>query len=186
MHLSRHCALALASTQLHERARDLALNEARFRGVFEQSAVGFDQIALDGRLIGVNDRLCKMLGYTREECLEKSFKVLTHEDDHAAEQALLEGLLVGSHPNYQIEKRVFTKSGDLIWVRVTSTIVRDADGSALYRTSVVEDVTERRKSREASARLAAIVQASPDAMISACPTSDMSSADSIGWPIREK
>lgn len=163
-------ALATASQDLQERGRELAENEARFRSVFEQAAVGFEQVALDGRLLAVNDRLCRILGYTREECLEKTFKVLTHPDDWASEDELIAALLRNERPHYEIEKRFITKSGDPIWVRVTSALVRGGDGKALYRTSVVEDVTERRKAREAAARLAAIVQASADAMLSNKPT----------------
>jgi PAS domain S-box-containing protein len=159
-------ALATASSNLRARTRQLEENEARYRSVFEQSAVGFEQVALDGKLLGVNDRLCKMLGYTREECLEKTFKVLTHPDDWAMEDDLICTMLKGDTPHYTVEKRLITKSGDAIWVRITSAPVPDADGKALYRTSVVEDVTERRKAREAAARLAAIVQASQDAMFS--------------------
>ncbi len=163
-------ALAAASGQLRERTQALAANEARFRSVFEQSAVGFVQAGLDGRLIGVNDRLCKMLGYTREECLEKTFRILTHADDLATEEALIASLMKNERPHYDLEKRVIKKSGETIWVHVTSALVRSDDGTVMHRTSVVEDVTERRKAREAAARLASIVQTSQDAIISTCPT----------------
>lgn len=163
-------ALAAASHDLQERGRALAENEARFRSVFEQSAVGFEQVALDGRIVDVNARLCAMLGYTREECLEKTFKTLTHPDDWASEDELIAGLLRNEKPHYEIEKRFITKAGDPIWVRVTSSLVRDANGQAVHRISVVEDVTERRKARETAARLAAIVQASADAVLSCRPS----------------
>ena len=163
-------AMAAAARDIREQNRILAEGNARYRSVFEQSAVGFSQIALDGQLLGVNDWLCKLLGYTREECLEKSFRVLTHPDDLVAEDGLVKSLLEGDTQHYEIEKRVITKSGKPVWVRVTSAAVRDDKGQALYRTSVVEDVTERRRAREAAAQLAAIVQASTDAMISTDPT----------------
>ncbi len=162
-------ALAAAARELHERTQDLAANEMRFRSVFEQSAVGFDQVGLDGRLLGVNDRLCNIVGYTRKECLEKTFKAITHPDDWNAEDDLIAKLLNNELSHYQLEKRLITSSGNQIWVRVTSAAVRDLEGQPLYRTSVVEDVTERRKARQAAARLAAIVQASPDALVSVSP-----------------
>ncbi len=159
-------ALERASIELRERARALTETETRHRSVFEQSAVGFEQVALDGTLLGVNDLLCKLLGYTREECLAKTFKTLTHPDDWETEDKLVSSVLNGEAPHYEFEKRLIRKSGEPIWVRVTSAAVRDLDGKVLYRTSVIEDVTERRKAREAFAQLAAIVQASPDAMFS--------------------
>ncbi len=159
-------ALAVASAELRERTRALADNERRFRSVFEQSAVGFEQIDLEGRMLGVNERLCKLLGYTREECMAKSFKTLTHPDDHTAEEALISRVLKREQEHYTLEKRMISKSGQPVWVRVTSGLVRDDDGQALHRVSVVEDVTERRRVRAEAARLAAIVQASQDAIMS--------------------
>ena len=159
-------AQANAATELRERTRALVENETRFRSVFEQSAVGFKQVARDGRLLGINDRLCKMLGYTREECLAEKFRVQTHAEDQTADLELVAKLQSGKLPSYELEKRLITKSGDPIWVRVTASMVRDEDGQPLYRLSLVEDVTERRMAREAAARLASIVQVSPDAMIS--------------------
>ncbi len=163
-------ALATASRELQDRTREISNNEIRYRGIFEQAAVGFGQIGLDGRMIGVNNRLCQMLGYTREECLERTFKVLSHPEDWNAEDELITALLEGEKQHYEIEKRVLMKSGDVLWVRVTSSLVRNTDGTPLHRTSVIEDVTERRKAREAAARLAATVLASHDAMISICPS----------------
>ena len=159
-------ALATASAELRDRTRALTANERRFRSVFEQSAVGFEQVDLDGRMLGVNERLCKLLGYTREECQTKTFKTLTHPEDFTAEESLISQLLKRERDHYTLEKRMISKSGEPVWVRVTSALVRDDEGHALHRASVVEDVTERRRVRAEAARLAAIVQASRDAMIS--------------------
>ena len=158
--------MSKASIELRDRTRSLAETAARYRSVFEQSAVGFEQVDLDGKFINLNDTLCQMLGYTREECLEKTFGVITHADDLAAESQMIDRLLKGETPHYSVEKRLLTKSGEPIWVNLTSSLVRGEDGKPLYRTSVVQDVTQRRKSRQSVARLAAIVTVSPDALIS--------------------
>ena len=161
-------ALTIAARELKQRTRALVENEARFRSVFEQSAVGFKQVAHNGRLLGINDRLCKMLGYTREECLAENFRIQTHPDDVAADTDLVAKLRSGDVPSYELEKRLITKSGEPIWVRVNASMVRDEFGHPLYHLSLVMDVTQRRKARQAAARLASIVQASPDAMLSTC------------------
>lgn len=161
-------ALSSASLELQNRTDALAAKEQRFRSVFEQSAVGFDHLDMDGKVLAVNHRLCALLGYTREECMQKDFKFQTHPDDRPAVDGMIADLLSGKVEHFAIEKRLISKSGEPVWVHVTSSIVRGTDGQPLYRSSVVEDIRERRKSREAAARLASIVQASPDAMISTC------------------
>ena len=159
-------AIAQAAKDLAARTASLEESEARFRSVFDQAAVGFDQIDLEGRYISLNERLCRMLGYTREECLEKNVRLVTDPEDLPIEQMLIERLLKGDIDSYSMEKRLVTKSGEKLWVRVTSSIVKDSNGKPLYRTSAVEDVTFVRRDRLEAARLAAIVEASPDAMIS--------------------
>lgn len=159
-------ALVEASIKLAERTRSLAESQARFRAVYDQAAVGFEQYDLDGKYVGLNDRLCSMLGFTREECLQKDFRTFTHPDDLANEEPELKRLLAGESDSYIIEKRLIKKSGEPIWVRITSSLVRDGDGKSMYRSSVVEDVTQIRKERLEAAQLATIVSASPDAMIS--------------------
>ncbi len=159
-------ALAATAEDLHKRTAALSESEARFRSLFHQAAVGVEQVGLDGRLLAVNDRLCSILGYTQEEFLQRTFVALTHADDVASEQELVRKLLNNECETYEIEKRMISRKGEEIWVRVTSSIVRDTVGNPLYRTSVIEDVSERRRARAASARLVAIVQSSQDALVS--------------------
>lgn len=162
-------SLAAASQSALKRLQDLHRSETAYRSVFDQSIVGFKHVDLEGRLIGVNETLCRMLGYTREECLSKSFKLLTHPLDIEAEEKNIADLFNGKVQSYEIEKRLISKSNEPIWVRVTSTLVRDDSGNPIYRTSTVEDIDGQRRARETAARLAAIVEASPDAMISVTP-----------------
>ncbi|HEX2180737.1 MAG TPA: PAS domain S-box protein, partial [Rubrobacteraceae bacterium] len=49
-------------------------SEERFRATFEQAAVGVGQAASDGRWLRVNDKLCEIAGYEREELLGKTFQ----------------------------------------------------------------------------------------------------------------
>src|SRR5262249_1405121 len=56
-------------------------SEARFRSIFENAAVGIARIAPDGRWMEVNERLCDIVGYAREELMTKTFGDITHPDD---------------------------------------------------------------------------------------------------------
>lgn len=55
--------------------------EEQFRATFEQAAVGIAHKTLDGKCLLVNDKLCAILGYTRDELLEIPFTEITHPDD---------------------------------------------------------------------------------------------------------
>ena len=155
-----------ASLTLRQRTRSLAESAARFRSAFDQAAVGFEQTDLNGRWIMLNNRFCEMIGYTSEECEKLKPADVTHPEDYFAEGPSREAILRGDIPSFTIEKRFFKKDGSVLRARSTCSLVSDVDGKPLYFVAVVEDVTADYRARAATARLAALVQASNDAIIS--------------------
>jgi PAS domain S-box-containing protein len=119
-------------------------SEERFRATFEQAAVGMAHIAPDGRYLRVNDKLCEIMGYPRDELLRlKTTDVNVPEDRVAAHQAR-EAMLAGEQSVFLAEKRFVAKSGNVFWARVVSTALRDAAGVPKYLITVVEDITPRK------------------------------------------
>lgn len=124
-------------------------SEARFRATFEQAAVGIAHVALDGRWLIVNNRLCEILGYSRNELLERTFQELTHPDDLPPDLEKVASLLEGRASHYQMDKRYIRKDGAIAWATLTVALVRKADGSPDYFVSVVEDISEKRRAEAA-------------------------------------
>jgi PAS domain S-box-containing protein len=123
-------------------------NEARFRSIYEQAAVGIAQIALDGRFLMVNNALCRMLGYEEKDLLGRKIEELIHPDDHSREVELRSAMLREHRPSYELEKRYRHRDGSVVWVHVTSSLVSGSAGEPLYRISVVQDLTERMRAEE--------------------------------------
>ena len=124
-------------------------SEERFRATFEQAAVGISHNSLDGRWLRVNQRLCGIVGYSREELLEKTFQDITHPDDLDADLEKINQLLAGKIVTYSIEKRYLKKDGSIVWINLTVSLVREPSGEAKYFIAVIEDITERKRSEEA-------------------------------------
>src|SRR5438309_15055 len=80
---------------------------------FEQAAVGIAHVAPDGRWLCVNRKLCRMLGYTREELLALTFQHVTHGDDLGADLSLVKQVLAGERESYSMDKRYVRKDGSL-------------------------------------------------------------------------
>ncbi len=64
--------------------RQLRDSEERFRGTFENAAVGIGHRDSTGRFLRVNEKFCTIVGYSREELLQKTLRDITHPDDLAA------------------------------------------------------------------------------------------------------
>jgi PAS domain S-box-containing protein len=135
-----------------------------FQATFEQAAVGLAHVSTDGRWLKVNARLCDILGYTHQELMGLRFQDITHTDDLAADLKQVQQMLAGELSTYSMEKRYFRKSGELLWVNLTVSLVRKPDGSPDYFISVIEDITRRHRAElERDALLAREQQARTEA-----------------------
>ncbi len=132
-----------------ERAEEaLRENEGRFRGTFENAAVGIAHKAADGRFLRVNEKYCEIVGYSRDELLERTFCDITHPDDLAAELERYTALMRGELPSYTLEKRYLRKDGSLIWIDLSMSLQRDAAGQPAYAIAIFQDISHRRRLEE--------------------------------------
>ena len=102
----------------------------------------------DGKFNDVNERLCEMTGYSREELLRMSPMELTHPDDRDYDDRLQKAYWSGQSPDYQVEKRYVRKDGRVFWVQVSASMARDATGTPLRSAGIIRDITERKRAEE--------------------------------------
>ncbi len=125
----------------------LQASEERFRATFEQAGVGLLHQARDRRFLMVNDVMCRMLGYTREEFLALSADQLVHPEDRDQGIAMISPLFAGDLASTCLDKRYRSKVGAYMWVRLTISLARDAAGQPLYMIGVVEDIDDYRRTQ---------------------------------------
>jgi PAS domain S-box-containing protein len=129
----------------HQKQAEVALRESeeRFRGTFENAAVGIGHVHPTGQLLRVNEKCCAILGYSREELLSNSFLDFTHPDDLATTTELMAGLVRGDSLGY--EKRYIRKDGSPVWCHVAVSLQRDAAGKPAYAIGIIQDISERKE-----------------------------------------
>jgi PAS domain S-box-containing protein len=131
----------------------LRLSESRFRNAFEHSAIGMALVSPEGKWLKVNKQVCDLLGYTEDELMCRTFQDITHPEDLDADVAYVGQMLAGELKTYQMEKRYFHKNGQIIWVLLAVSLVRDAQGAPLHFISQIVNITERKKAEEELSRL---------------------------------
>src|SRR5262249_54865676 len=134
--------------EVKARTAELRDSEQRFRVTFDQAAVGIAHVAPDGRWLRVNQKLCDIVGYSREELLQRTFQDITYPDDLNADLKNVQRMLVGEIQTYSMEKRYFQKAGPLVWVNLTVSLARGLRNEPRYFISIVEDITERKHLEE--------------------------------------
>ena len=130
-----------------ERAgREAELREARerFRRVFEDGPVAMALVGDDFRLTEVNDAFCELTGYSAEELAGLTFADITHPDDVDADLRLARRVFAGEVRSYSIDKRYIRKDGEVIWIALSVSVIRDQAGRPLKGLGIVQDISERR------------------------------------------
>ena len=122
-----------------------------FRNLFEYSTVGMSITSLDGRL-HANATYCEMLGYTKEEFLDRKWTDFTYPDDIEYNNQLITNLLTEGKQSVRWEKRYLHKDGSIIWVDIHTFLFRDANGNPLHFITTVNDITKRKVYEEALSR----------------------------------
>jgi PAS domain S-box-containing protein len=128
--------------------------EEGFSAVFELASVGAVIHDSTGRALRVNPKMCEITGYSEKELLGKTPSYITHPDDVELDIEAFRRLAGGETPMYGREKRYVRKDGQIRWVSVNATPIRDEAGRLLHIASVILDITERKLAEETLKRQA--------------------------------
>lgn len=132
-----------------ERTAEIEQANTVFRATFEQASVGMAHIAPSGEWLRVNQQLCEIVGYTRQELANLTFQNITHPDDLNADLRLMYKVLAGDIPSYAIDKRYVHKDGRIVWINLNVALVRDLHGAPQYFIAVVRNINDRKRAEAA-------------------------------------
>jgi PAS domain S-box-containing protein len=125
----------------------------RYRAVFEQAGAGVVERRLDdGRVLAANARYLQILGRTEAEVIGSPLGAFAHPDDRTGEQRRFAALRAGAENLAPTEKRFLRPDGSVVWISLTSSVVRPGGNRPPYLITILQDVTERQRAVEALAR----------------------------------
>lgn len=154
------------STRVRDQTDALRASEARFRNTFEHAAVGIAHVSLEGHWLRVNRKLCEITGYSEAELLARRFQDITHPEDVTRDVGRMMDVLSDRQSDtYEIEKRYISKHGDVVWVSVTVSLLRDKTGAPDYFVSVISDISARKRAEQERERFVQAVEQSSDAIV---------------------
>ena len=148
-----HGLMVLRRRFLQRREQEaLRESEEMFRLAFQNANVGMCLVDISGRLMLVNEQLCEMLGFSKDELATKAVRDLVHPDDLKASQKFMKAAFEGKVSNMGFEQRYIHKQGGIVFGLVSSTLARDVRGHPLYFISHVLDITQRKRAEESLLR----------------------------------
>ncbi|MEG3164680.1 PAS domain S-box protein [Sphingomonas sp. PB2P19] len=149
--------LALSATNVGEDWQFTALIQdiserraqtALFENAFDHAPIGMALVALDGRLLKLNAAFCDLMGYDPAEAETLDFAAITHPDDRERDMDLTARLRAGEIPRYQLEQRYVRKSGRIVWIRLSVSMVLAEDGTPRHYIAQFQDLSAERESED--------------------------------------
>ena len=137
--------------QVHVSEADAREQAERLRLALTGARLALWDWNLSSGAVYLSDRWQEMLGgFPRPIVITfRALATLVHPDDFPELRKRLREVLKGASPEYEVEHRVRTISGDWIWIHSRGEVVaRGPNGRALRMSGVNEDITERKHAEE--------------------------------------
>jgi diguanylate cyclase (GGDEF)-like protein/PAS domain S-box-containing protein len=122
--------------------RTLKVSEARFREVFDSSALGIAITELDGTVVEANEAMAVILGDDDGDLAGRSLLAYFHSQDAELLLESYRDVREGVVDRFREQRRLVRADGEPAWVHLAASLLRDADGEPAYHVTMVEDVSE--------------------------------------------
>ena len=131
-------------SEIKKAEEELRDSEERYRAIYNQVFIGIAQLRLSGKFMQVNDQICKMLGYSKEELCHKSWdEIIVKEIPRLSNY--MEKLINGQSKKISFEKNFFHKKGHVVNANATLSVVLDTHGNPSHFIAILQNITEQKK-----------------------------------------
>lgn len=125
--------------------RTITAAERKFRTTFDQAAVGMAQVDANDYLVDVNQALCEILHYPKQQLMGIRYHDLVHPDDWEIGREQRRDIQAGHIHSYTLEQRLLCRDGDSVWVKLTVSSMQETSAYHPRYVAIVEDVSESRR-----------------------------------------
>jgi PAS domain S-box-containing protein len=140
-----------------------ASGEALFGALLEQSAAAIAVFSIGGRFLRANPAMCRLLGYTEQELLQKTHLDVIHIEDLEAAAVARAQIISGKAKPRLAERRYVHKYGSTVWVQMSGAVARDESGAPLCTVLVANDISGLKRSlRRSKRRFRRMIEMSSD------------------------
>lgn len=118
--------------------------EEQFQKYFNLGLIGMAITSPEKGWLNVNDKLCEIFGYSREELKKLTWSEITYPDDLNIDLSQFNRVLEGEIEGYTLDKRFLNKEGNIIYATISVNCIRNDDCSVDHFVAFVQDITKRK------------------------------------------
>lgn len=115
--------------------------EEQWRTTFNHANAGIALLGFDGTASTVNQSVCDIFGYNREEMLNMRIKDISLPEDLCLYIEIMSDLITGKKKNFVREMRFLHKDGHVIWLNVSVSSVKNDDHKFTHMVAQLVDIT---------------------------------------------
>jgi PAS domain S-box-containing protein len=144
-------SIGIVKDNTKRRQMELALisSEKKFQQLYEKAPVPYQTVTLDGRVMNVNEKWCKTLGYEREEVIGKSLFDFIHGDEQETARSLFDDRICRKNLTSSSHEQTYVmKNGETHVFMMHDFPSVDDTGAVSSVLTTMEDITERKKAEE--------------------------------------
>src|SRR5258706_7041263 len=120
---------------------------AVFDALYEHAPTGIALFSIGGRFLRANAALCRLLGYSEEDLLQKTHLDVVHVDDMEATAISRAQVISGKAKGRLTVRRYVHKDGSTVWAHAAGAVVRDASDNAICTVLLLDEVTGLKRSQ---------------------------------------
>ncbi len=143
-------ALEARIAKQRQAEKQLAESEKLYRGIFQNALEGIYQSSSDGKFIGANPTMARILGYGSPEDLIEGIIDIS-EQIFVSKDKRAEFLTILNEKNSveNFECQFYRKDNTIIWVSNHATAIKNDDGRIIRIEGLLEDISERKRAEDA-------------------------------------
>ncbi|NOS85889.1 MAG: PAS domain S-box protein [Ignavibacteria bacterium] len=136
--------IAYDITELKRTQQALIDSELKYRTLIENMSEVILYVDNSDRIIFVNDNAIKMFGYSKDELIGQiAGEILIDEENRDFIKDRIKLRRHGFTDRFEVQMK--TKTGESIWVEISSAPLKDTDGKIIGTIGIHSDITDRKK-----------------------------------------
>ncbi len=146
---------AIDISELKQAEQTLRDNEERYRTILENRNIGYFEVDLKGNMTFFNDAMCDLSGYSHDELLGMNYKAYTDDKTSERIKRIYNAILKTGRPIKNFEYSAHRKSGTLVEIEASVSLIKDLNGRPCGFRGLVIDITDRKTAEKEREKLEA-------------------------------